>query len=289
MDTVIECVYIFEQFQMVLDSCPQKFHIVSGTEVVPSVLPVEESIVSACKSDPMWESAINKLTLSMDAAKKIRDAIINYDNRIKFLADSLNVDVNLNKLFVTVIFQDVLLGYSKLNDINKNVNDIIKLFCVDFQGESFKNPLTSCLENLSFNINKTILNFNNEKDNFDFKESSNTEIKTDEFRIKVGSLTNKILLIIQEFYKLFTSDNKELDVINFCNAANEEETVEVKATDEDNAYESIVEGHIKDKLLDSLNNFSAVLKIKEINAQLFCIIEELGSVNDDRLKVAYLR
>ncbi|CAH1402253.1 unnamed protein product [Nezara viridula] len=283
-----DVVYCLKQFIVLLDACPEEEAQLTDIDQVPTIfpLPLVESMLSAFKYDTIWESTKSKVQSLLKSCLRMQHDISVLEKHSK-LASSFNKNTILNADVLTNQSEFTLIEdcFARLGDIVVEITKIQQLFNQSVEGHVINNPLVSCLDTIILHINNAISNgraieFPSDKsitiDKILEKLPKNCTEKLETF-------INKVLCIIQNFYKKHVLKNEEAQEVIPKTDENSETTQTTEETEEVDA-DLIVDGHLKEKLVQSLLSDSKILRISEVSDDLADVFSSLIELEDEIAK-----
>nr|XP_024217810.1 midasin [Halyomorpha halys] len=280
-----DVIYCLRQFVVLLDACPEEESQLTDIDEVPTIfpLPLVESMLSAFKYDTIWESTKVKVQSILKSCLRMQDDISILEKHNK-LASSFNKNSPLNADILINQSEFMLVEdcFSKLGDIVVEITKVQQLFNQSVEGQVIKNPLISCLDTVILNINNTI------SDGNAIEFPSNKSITINEILEnipkncieKLEAFINKVLCIIQNFYKKHVPKNEEAQEATPKTDENLEGTQVTEPKAEVDA-DLIVDGHLKEKLVHSLISDSKILRISEISDDLADVFSTLTQLEHE--------
>lgn len=277
-----DVVYCLKQFVVLLDACPEEEVQLTDIDQIPTIFPLPsvESMLSAFKYDTIWESTKSKVQSLLKSCLIMQDDISVLEKHSKLASACnkgtiLNADILINKNEF-ILVEDC---FAKLGDIVVEITKIQQLFNQSVEGHVINNPLISCLDKVVLNINNAI------SDGRAIEFPSDKSITIDKILEKLPenclekleTFINKVLCIIQNFYKKHVPKHEEAQEVTSKTDENLEATEEVDA-------ELIIDGHLKEKLVNSLISDSKILRISEISDDLADVFSALIELEDEIAK-----
>lgn len=278
MEDILFCM---RQFLILLEACPEQEVKISEKLRVPIIFYDDSKygMMNAFKHDPVWESTRAKVESIISSVKTKLKTIETINKHCLFMENidshgKANVDVIVNKQ----AFEDVESGFDLLRNIFSDISDLEKLFEMRVGGNVLvKNPLSTCLESLKTLIDESLsahkdveLITHHTSNDFNHLLSS---VPT-HIREKMESFLNKVLCIIQNVYKNHVLGSK-LDVPE---TTKQQEIPKTLESEEEN--EIIVDGHLKDKIVERLINDFNTLRLSEISQDIGNILADMLLLDD---------
>ncbi|XP_075233650.1 midasin [Lycorma delicatula] len=281
-----DSVYYLEQFNILLEACP-----VQKTTVVENEIPLTISILdnnmlgpmlNANKGDYVWENTKTKLSDCIKVIKEVKTQLNTFNCYNKFINNLLKgnpkifKDKKINNVVpINLITNTEYIEIQKImNKLNKFIDDIKGIknaFDLNINLNETCNPFIKCFNDLSEkieNISDIFVTFldaytskSQMKINTDDDFSSNTEIL--DYRNKIETLMNKILVSIQEIYKKYKD-----------NIASGSDSI---ATEEDEEESAIKPHHLRKEIIGNLYSDISVLNLKDISFEIQSLIELLDT------------
>lgn len=280
-----DSVFCLEQFQVFLDTCPEQVTQFDQQESIQKSFTVlSESVMGplhlGSKGNSDWQSAKSKLNESIGLARKAKSHLQLSEKSCRFINQLLKTNQNLvqhhfNFDVTTGQYKAVKDGFGKLDEIKDKIIDVKNLFALKLDCGNV-NPSNKSLEHLVNKINKCLVEF--KKTNLFAEElgeewshvmtrAQTAKLTTEvihDFETDVEILLNTMLIVIQEVYK--RNIQSEVAPMNEAN--------------EDGNDLKLVDGHLKEKIVNTLFSEVKNLKLNEVTESLWKLIGKLSGMQN---------